>query len=707
MALRAVEHMFTGTTTPYTSYDSTKTVLGKWIQQKTGALSTDKFAGPFAVSLVRPMEQSTAIPAMYPHVVDVGNNTHWIFLADGLAAAATRRIILYTYNTSTQVWSWRGFITLTYPTATNHTIRGLRVQRHTYSTGTVAVSGTAVTGSSTAWQTARYAVGARIGFGSTNPNSITTWYYISAIGSDTGITLSGSAGTISAGSAYVIEELRVYTSTTNATTTNGGLFVAKGVNFDDFQSAGTTISAAVSTDNVKAVYWLADASTETNLAAGGLVFSGTAATDTSHIMYVSDGASTSLKLYKYDGRAALTVASGKSTNAFVLATGAATVTGNLSQTNAIAMATTSHGPGSGSACIYGATATRIYRVLESAITSASTTFVADAMTEIPPGGSNTYGTSASMTAVIYAGDIDRFIITAGANQRLYVTVYQTSASQFDRVFSCNNAQLDQSTADANLYGYPHMAAQLTAWVENGIAYFCRVSTAATLNQLYAVPLCCDWDYAGNTIKQRLVTPSLSTTGALNFKRLSVQHLEYYGNSVHGLSPEPFRAYYRISGISDDSGSWSQIADSGDLSGVGASDAIQFMLDFRVIGLTGTPARIYGILCSYEDASTDSHYQPSMKHSNRTSKIFAWRFATAFGGTVPTLTIRLYNGVTGSLLLTDTTATSASGTFEKTTNDGGAWGSYNTTDKGNEVTYVRYTPTSFGDNITVVAVLSQG
>jgi hypothetical protein len=130
-----------------------------------------------------------------------------------------------------------------------------------------------------------------------------------------------------------------------------------------------------------------------------------------------------------------------------------------------------------------------------------------------------------------------------------------------------------------------------------------------------------------------------------------------------------------------------------------------MVEFRIIGLFGVPARLYGLVCTYEDASTDTHYQISVKNSNRTSKVFAWRFATAFGSTVPTLTVRLYNAVTGSLLLTDTTVTQASGTFEKTM-DGTTWSVYNTTDKGNETTYIRYTPTVLGDNISVTAVLSQ-
>jgi hypothetical protein len=117
--------------------------------------------------------------------------------------------------------------------------------------------------------------------------------------------------------------------------------------------------------------------------------------------------------------------------------------------------------------------------------------------------------------------------------------------------------------------------------------------------------------------------------------------------------------------------------------------------------------VYSICCTYEDNTTDSHYQPSVGQSSISSKIFAWRFSTAFGGTVPALKIRLYNAETGALLLTDTTDAGVPlGSFQKSTNDGAAWGSYDSTDKLNETTYIRYTPTSLADNIKVRALLTQ-
>lgn len=77
-----------------------------------------------------------------------------------------------------------------------------------YSTGTVAVSGTGVTGTGTAWTNSIIPPGARIGFGTTNPGSVSVWYTIGSIDCTTTnhLTLTGSAGTITAGTAYVIDQ---------------------------------------------------------------------------------------------------------------------------------------------------------------------------------------------------------------------------------------------------------------------------------------------------------------------------------------------------------------------------------------------------------------------------------------------------------------------------------------------------------------------
>ena len=597
---------------------------------------------------------------------------------------------------------------MTYPSAASHTIRGLRVVRHLYTTGTASASGTAVTGAGgAAWQTARIAAGCRIGFGSTDPTAITTWYHTSAIGSETGMTLVENVGTVSSG-PYVIEELRVYTVTTAGS--SGGLFVAKGVNADDFTPAGITFPLATTTDNLKAVYWLADAAGVLNTASGGIGL-GATVTDTNHDIYVTNAdAATTLRIYKYNGRASLTgLASGKSVSAFVYRTGQQAVNGTISQTNGCRIAVLGHGPGSGISCLYFVTTTRINRCIESNITNGATTYISDSMVEIPSGSVNTFAATSAMTSCEYSGTTDSLIITNGSGQKMYATEYNTLSNQFNRTFLSDNKQIDQSAADSGLTPYPStQSAGHSMWVEEGMAYFVRTGTTAIINQIYAFPLSADWDYQAalsSADQNRLMTPSIATTGCTKFYRVAVTDARHLGSDDLGIQPEPWRVYYRTSGITDDSGSWNLVGADGDLSGIGAADAIQFMFEFRILGPTCIPGRIYGLTVTFEDSGTDSHYQPSVKNSDYTNKRFAWRFSTAFGGTVPTLTVRLYNAVTGSLLVTDTTVATPSA-WEKSTNDGGAWGSYNTTDKANETTYIRYTPGSLADNIKVRASLRQ-
>lgn len=800
MAKRVTEHLFTGGTVMYDAYDSTKTVLGDLIRQQTGALPTDKFAGPTRIAVARPAETSVSVPGQYPHVVrwsdksgyystgtvavsgtavtgtstawfaagvpvgarigfgttdpvavtdwyniiaipddtsitidmpagtlaggtafviDMNFNVDWVFLADAAATAATRRITCFEYRRGNSTFSWKGFITLTYPTATNHTITGMRAVYATYTTGTVGVATATVTGSGTSWTTDRINIGSRIGFGSTDPTQISTWYYISAVGSNTSITIqsnvtaSGTGGvaanlSIAGGTPYVIEDLRILTTTTNATATNGGLFMAAGVSQDDFSMAGLTIPAATTVDKAKAVYWLADASTVTNDANSGIAIDEQDSWTQQYCYVIERVAATTPSIYKYNFRATLSsIASGKTTNAFVFATGTQTVTGNTSATNNGRIGTLDHGPGAGIKSLYFATTTRIYRVAVGNITNGSTSFLADAMVEVPPGGASTFAATGALTGVEISDQIDRLIVTSTgtAGARSYVTKYNTNSDPFDHIFLVDGKQIDQSIADSDTTPYPAInAGVINVWSEEGLTYICRAGTSAATNHLYAVPLGADWTYADGVVKQRLYTPSLATPNAVKFVRAYVNNAQYLGEDKMTIPTEPYRMYYRTSGITDNSGSWTLMDGTGDLTGVDGASAIQFAMEFRVIGTFCIPNRIYNICVVYEDNTTDSHYQPSVAFSSTTDKRFAWRFSTAFGGTVPTLRVRLYDAVSGGLLVDDTT-TSPTGTFEKSTNDGGAWSAYDTTDKANETTYIRYTPASLGDDIKVRALLT--
>ena len=703
MATKAINFKFTGATTPISSYDQTKTNLGTLIKQYTGALSQDKYAGPAKIGMTRPMEQSTAIPGIYPHVVTFSDTIDWVFLADNATAAATRRIILYEYNKTNSTFNWKGFITLTYPTATSHTIRGFRVSRELYTSGTVGVSGTSVTGSSTNWSSDRMSVGSRIGFGSTDPTQISTWYEISSIGGDTSITLSSSAGTISSGTPYVIEDIMIITSTTNATVTNGGLFVSKGIRPEIFTPGGTTIPAATTVDNIRAVYWLADAATVTNTTAAGSAL-GTRTSWTDQRVYVLNV--TGAVVFVYNFRAALTLTAGKDTTTNIIKTGNQTVTGTLSQANNGRVGTLSHGPGSGIESLYFVTTTRVYRSDITSITNGSTTWQSGTMVEIPPGGTTTYLASGAMTSCEISTGIDRLVITTSgaAGVRSYVTKYNTSSDPFDHIFLVDDKQQDQSTSDSG--GVPHpaiLASAFSVWSENGILYLARVGTTAAINQLYTLPIGSHWAFAINN-SELLITPKFDISDSSKLYNIYINDIERLGTDTFSLATEPYRVYYRTSGISDNSGSWNLLDESGDLSGVNGTE-IQFAISFKVIGTTCIPSRIMGLSLIYEDQSTDGHYQPSVANSSITSNIFAWRQSILWGSNIPNMRIRLYNATTGSLILDDNVTSSSFGTWEYSSNNGSSWNAWLDTEDtvGN---YIRYTASSLPGGVRIKALLTQ-
>ena len=706
MARLASEILTSTSTTPIASYDATKWNIGTLIRQYSGVNPEDNFISPIQTIVARPFEEAVAISVMYPHSITINDTIDWIFLVQNLATAvAPRSVVLYEYNKVLNTYNWKGFINMTLPTATAHTIRGFRVSRYLHTTGTVAVSGTAVTGSGTQFVAERLAVGARIGFGSIDPSAITTWYNISAIGSDTGITLSSSAGTITAGTPYVIEELRPMIETTNATLANGGLFVAKGVNYSDFTPAGTTISASASNvDNLKLVYKLSDAAT-TNIQVGGGLMIDDEVSKTEHYVYIING-TTSLICYKLNVRAVGTITAGQMvlTGSDLVVTGTQAVTGTHAQNNNGRLATILHGPAPGVKSLYFVTTTRIYRASISDITAGNTNWITDARVEMPPGNINTFPLLSTMSSIEYIGTADVFLITTTSG-RLYITKFPaTSGDEFNYVMGANMFLNDSSLSDGDAPTEPgnFLATLFSVWSENGITHVCRQGTTALIIRLFTIPFAAHSEYAA-AANQRLISPELFTPNNYRFKNVIVNAVKTVGVSPFKLPTESYKLYYRTSGISDNTGTWIPVGNTGDLSGIATANSIQFMFEFDIISIgAAIPARILGVTVTYDDLTTDFHYLPSADLSNKTTKTFAWKHSIAFGGTVPALRVRLYNAIT-NFLLDDDDSVIQSGNWEKST-DGTTWAAFDTADKANETTFIRFTPASIPDNIQVKAVL---
>lgn len=695
------------------AYDSTKWNLGKGLIYNAGSTAVDKYIAPH-FDAIRPMEESTAFAVVHTHAHNFSSTYEYVYgLENSTGATATRRVHMWTVNKKTMAKSWNGFITLTYATATAHTARDFKMDVKNETAGTASASGTAVTGSSTTWATSKVAIGARIGFGSTDPAQISTWYRITVRTSDTSLTIATSAGTVGNG-AYVIQEFRPVVLNTNATTTNGGIHYAKGVTPEDFTSGGTTIALSVSTDDQKAVYWIKDASTQTNIVGAGMALDFAAATATSLTAYVVDLVSAgNYKFFTYNIRIAMTVASGASVTPWLIATGNNPFTGTGSQNANLSIATASHGTGSSVKSLYMVTTTRIYRVPVTNVTTTSTTVFSspsDNIVETPLGGTSTYTATSILSTMEYISDADMFVVgtTHATSLFSYVTQYVSSGTQFQNIFGRDYKYLEQSTKDN---GHPTIFSnQITtmAFHDSGssnLVYATKQGTTQSTNCIYVMAFGADKNYAA-TSAGYLITPSISTSNVNKYYRAFANHINLVGTGNLAKQTEGFDMYVRTTNIATDATSgWNLMDETNDISSYAGASAIQFKIQFKTIGESCLPSRIIGVNFDYEDTATDSHYSLSVEKSSVSSKIFAWWFKTAFGSTVPTLRISLYNADTGGLLLTDTTATAASGTFEKTT-DGTSWSAYNTTDRANDTTWIRYTPTSLSDNVKVEAYLTQ-
>ncbi|MFA6301344.1 MAG: hypothetical protein WC609_03265 [Candidatus Paceibacterota bacterium] len=686
------------------AYDYTKWNLGKGIIYNAGATAVEKYIAP-CFDAIRPLEESTGFAVAQVFAYNFSPTYDYLFGIENLATAvATRRVHLWKINKKDGTRSWNGFITMTLLTATAHTVRDFKIDVKNESTGTVGVSGTAVTGSGTLFATNKVAVGARIGFGSNDPTQITTWYRIATRTSDTALVLNVTAGTIASGTSYVIQEFRPIYVATNATTTNGGIHYGKGISLEDFTVTGTTIPVAVATDDQKAMYWLKDASTQTNLVAAGAAADWSTTTPTTLDFYVLDLVSAgNYKVFKYNIRAPLTVASGNSVSAFLFATGNNAFTGTGSQLANLTLATANHGPQSGIPALYFISTTRFMAAPLSAIVISSTTWITNVIAEIPTGGITTYTVTGALASIEYIDEIDSFLLMTSSIYN-YLTQFVSSGIAFDSVWGRNVSALEQSTKDDGCpkqYSINAVAGIAHNRDASARTYIVKQSTTVGIAVVYVMAAGTQW--GGNNY---LVSPEIVTPNVLHYYRAFINSVNRVGSEALGRPVEPVKLFIRSTNITSDiTSGWTEVVEDNNISGFSGASSVQFKIEFKIFGDSCIPARVLGINLSYEDNTSDSHFSLSVEKSSATSKIFAWWFDNDFGTVVPPLTVKLYDADTGGLLLTDDTVLSANGLWEKTT-DGTSWAPYDTVDRGNNTTWIRYTPSSLADNVKVEAYLQQ-
>ncbi len=542
------------------------------------------------------------------------------------------------------------------------------------------------------------------------------------------ITLNTSAGTLSPGTPYVIENLQITLNKASQQTS-----LIQGIAWDDFTVAGTSIALPTADYAAlnKGIYQILDygylGTTENDSYFNTAVTLGTTANDTRIIPKQSDDTqyvyvrNTTNRITRYNiknsklrihGHAATAGLITFSTADQVLITGNTGVSGF--GTGKATIATMQSGDASGSLSYYGDYSTGVIQIdLDSIQNQIVPTYTQ--MAEVPPGSTNTIPSAGNTGRVFYMSTIDKLIIlNSSATAKSFITDYRVDLQQptlsgtvygrdtfnqlsidnsYNLAFLGNFGQLQGNTANINAPRYPDtQGTGFYGTVENGVFHLCR-PLATAQNNIYAVPLGCEAEFVDFS-KNALYSPKYTLTNVVAISGLYANTLKQYGADPFILPPEPIFIYYRTTGIDDDSGEWKKYTTVDDLNadivceGVLENLEIQFRISYQVAGNTCLPNRVYGFTLVYEDDRTDSHYVPSVAKSDLTNRIFAWQQTESWYGNIPELKIRLYNAANNKIIYYDTTATNASGTWQYST-DGTTWLTWNATADavGNYIRYV--------------------
>jgi hypothetical protein len=475
-------------------------------------------------------------------------------------------------------------------------------------------------------------------------------------------------------------------------------------------SPTTTLGASGSIDNLSLTYWLADASTVTNTAPSGIATDGNKFLNfdgLTHSAYVID--TTSSRAYGYNLRAADSITTGKMTltQSNISITAAQTLTGTLASSYNGKVATTRHGPGQSIKSLYFVTTTRLYRADVSDIINGKTSWFRDVRNEIASGASGVVAVSGALNYIDYDSLSDKFLVytTAASGNFSYVTNFpDDSGDRFAYNFLFPFRMIKDTpgvTSSSVSLPFNNMIGTVYSNSLGGITHLLR-PVSVNSPTIYAIPIGAHWEFASST-NQVAISPVIYTPNNKSFVRVVINNIQTLGSEPFVTPLNDIRTYYRTDGIIDNSGKWYLLNPLGDLSFLNGTKSIQFKFEFQMLGVTwGLPGRLLSFTVIYDDLLIQSNHQPSVVFT--TGKSFAWRFSATYSSTLPDLRVRLYNTTNNQLLLDDNTA-SPEGTFEKTTDEGSNWTVWNNSDKTNETTYIRYTPSGLSDGLKIRAILT--
>jgi hypothetical protein len=568
-----------------TGYDSSFVNLGTNMLRYTGSNIEDNYIGPLNEKF---FHNAIAFSNnRYGYIFDVIRLTRDIDVIFQNNVSNTQNIMFNYYDRRNHTFTQGGIAWFDFMASSNMYIADVNVLYEKSYQGYVSVSGSTVTGYGTLFDSLRFSVGSRIGFGSTNYENITEWYEVASVNSDTSITLQETVSkTYPNFCPYIIDEIQFIMSVfwNQGTYDRGGLFIAKGLTLTNMIT-NTKVLMATNQDRQRALYRLTTPGTNliTYLAVGhGLrpKFS-----NTEQLIYVLSEYSNNYKIHVFNIRAPLTVVSGASTSAYRFATKTYDIPNGGGGIRYFCLPT---GLSKNKPCLLANYGSSVFVIDLDDIKQDADLFWKEHCYARYIGG-NYYDTGNNIqNNTRYVPNLDMILFS---NRYASLVKFDTNAPQYDIQFGSFTGEY---TDYRNTQGktVPYYSAGSNFFPIDGLWYY---------NAEYKLSIIvgeADFLFAEKT-KSRIITQAINTAHISKFKKVLVSHPEYLGDINLGISPEFFKLYYRTDGINDDTGSWTYIDDTFDISGVKPKDQIQFMFEFRILGVYCTPSRIYGLSITYD------------------------------------------------------------------------------------------------------------
>ncbi len=535
--------------------------------------------------------------------------------------------------------------------------------------GTVNIIGHQITGINTKFYDSKISEGSRIGFGSTDPSRITTWYTINKIDNNNQlyIDVAAPSGT---NIPYVIEELRIYYLSVQT------FNIVKGLNFDCFSTSLSIPQIYTSDiDRKRACYNIRDAVTPT-INQIGFDLGPVIDDNTQYLYYMSSRTNTysDMRIFVFNIRADLKFsAPGISTSPYLFKTGYQFSNYLVNRYGHVKIAKTKFDNPDNVYHLYYEGQVTHYRIRLDDIKPEATNLV-DATIRGTYTAQNISSmwsdiNQANSRTIMYDEYTDFFIVMNNSGEKNFVYQYSSvgyAKTGIHRFFGTNGTLRFRNPPEGTVYPsltyHPFYGDAVDGLLYTNMMSNNFDSWERAASSIQVFPIGADFETI-KTEENRVICPAVNVSKFSKLSKILINYNKKIGDDDFGVPPETFRIYVRDNGIEDNTGQWIQLDQSYDISFLQPKRLIQISFTFKTLGATGHSARIHSYTVVGEELENlPKLFKWNMNNSNANSGIFAFD-QNKVNSTSFNLKINIYKKDNNESILEQSSLSSENGTFQ--------------------------------------------